>query len=144
MATGELANGDKFMRVDLTPIRVRAHGVSGSGDATAVPDSRRAISFELSNDGAAGSTGPTTFDLELFSELGWTDTGSIPDSVTLAAGESAVFTVDAVVPADGAVGMVEESVFVAVPQDDLSASVSFAVKTSVIEQRSIFLPLIVR
>lgn len=144
MATGELENGDAFMRVDPTPIRVRAHGMSGSENATAVPDSTRAISFELSNDGTGGSTGPTTFALELFSELGWTETGSIPDSVTLAAGESAVFTVDAVIPANADIGLVEESVLVAIPEDDLSASVSVSVQTTVIEQLSIFLPVIGR
>ncbi|MCA9929217.1 MAG: hypothetical protein KC419_12085, partial [Anaerolineales bacterium] len=139
MAEGVLENGSQFVRVDPTPIRVRAHGVSGSGDDSAVPGSTRSLSFELSNDGAAA-----TFDLELFSEMGWTATDSIPDSVTLAAGESVVYTVNAVIPADAQIGSAEESVFVAVPQDDLSAVVSVSAKTAVVDYQRIFLPLVIR
>lgn len=144
MAAGELENGTQFMRVDPTPIRVRAHGVSGSGNTAVTPGTLRSISFELVNDGATGATAPTTFDLELVSELGWTATAAIPDSVTLAVGESVVYTVDTAVPTDAEIGLIEESVFVAVPQDDLSASVSYTVQTTVMSEFRIFLPAIVR
>ena len=147
VAEGELEDGTKFMRVDPTPIRVRAHGMSGSSNQAAMPGSVRSISFELSNDGVArpaGATASKTFDLELFSELGWTASDAIPDSVTLAAGEKVVYTVDVVIPANADIGLIEESVLVAVPQDDLSATVSVLVKTTVDDQHHIFLPMIVR
>ncbi len=141
VAEGTLEDGTQFMRVDPTPIRVRAHAVNGSGDASAVSGSTRSISFELINDASADAT---TFDLALFSELGWTATGAIPESVTLAAGESVVYTIDVVIPSDAETGLIEESSFVAVPQDDLSASVSVSAKTSVMDQPVVFLPLVIR
>ncbi|KAA3662660.1 MAG: hypothetical protein DWQ04_12800 [Chloroflexi bacterium] len=154
VAEGVLEDGTQFMRVDPTPIRVRAHSISSPADTTALPGGTRSISFELSNDlvdssvatlgNNGGAAAAKTFDLAIFSELGWTVTDSIPDSVTLAAGESVTFTVDTAIPADAGIGMIEESVFVAVPQDDLSASVAVTVKTSVVGQQTIFLPVVIK
>ena len=82
VAEGTLEDGSKFIRVDPTPIRVRAHDMTGSGDAPSLPGSTRLVSFELVNDGVAGVAGlssATTFDLELFSELGWTTSDAIPE-----------------------------------------------------------------
>jgi hypothetical protein len=52
--------------------------------------------------------------------------------------------VDVVVPANADIGAVEESTLVAVPQDDLSATVSSSAQTIVVDQVQVFLPLIVK
>lgn len=147
VAEGTLEDGTKISRVDPTPIRVRAHSMAGSGDAPALAGSTRPVSFELVNDGAVGlamATAATTFDLELFSEQGWTTSGTIPESVTLQPGESVQYKVDVVVPANAGSGAVEESTLVAVPQDDLSATVSSSAQTTVVDEVQLFLPLIVK
>jgi len=148
VAEGTLEDGTQFTRVDPTPIRVRAHGMDGSGDAPALPGSTHSVSFELTNDGVAGLattlTTATTFDLELFSEQGWTISDAIPESVTLNPGESVEYTVDVVVPPDADIGSVEDSTLVAVPQDDLAATVSSSARTTVVEQLHVFLPAIMK
>jgi hypothetical protein len=149
VAEGTLEDGTKITRVDPTPIRVRAHGMAGSGGAPALAGSIRTVSFELVNDGATGlatatAATATTFDLELFSEQGWTTSDTIPESVTLQPGESVQYTVDVVVPANADIGAVEESTLVAVPQDDLSATVSSSAQTIVVDQVQVFLPMIVK
>jgi hypothetical protein len=141
---GEMADGTKFMRIDPVPIRVRAHSMAGSGAAPALPGSTRSISFELINDGVAGRVVATTFDLELFSEQGWTTSDTIPASVTLNPGESVRYTVEVVVSADADIGSVEESTLVAVPQDDLAATTSSTAQTFVVEQLGVFLPSVLR
>jgi hypothetical protein len=121
--------------------------MAGSGDISVLPGSTHSVSFELVNDGAVGlarATAATTFDLELFSEQGWTTLDTIPESVTLAPGESVQYTVNVVVPANADIGAVEESTLVAVPQDDLSATVSSSAQTIVVDQVQVFLPLIVK
>lgn len=142
LAEGTLEDGTMFSRVDPTPIRVRTHGMSGSDDAPALPGSMRSISFELINDGAARDAAATTFDLELFSEQGWTISDTIPVSVTLDPGQSVQYTVDVVIPADADIGLVEESTLVAVPQGDLGATVSSSAWTTVVDQLYVFLPII--
>jgi hypothetical protein len=144
MVAGEMEDGTKFMRIDPVPIRVRAHSMEGSGDAPALPGSIRSISFELINDGVAGRAAATTFDLELFSEQGWTISDTIPTSVTLAPGETIEYTVEVVVPADAEPGLVEDSTLVAVPQADLGASMSASTRTMVVDQINAFLPIILR
>lgn len=150
VAEGTLEDGTKITRVDPTPIRVRAHGMVGSGNAPALPGSTHSISFELVNESVAGiaaiggQSAATTFDLELFSEQGWTNTDTIPESVTLAPGESVVYAVDVLIPADADIGLVEESTLVAVPQDDLTATVSSSAQTTVVDEVQLFLPLIVK
>jgi|GEM_PF-3180114 len=148
VAEGTLEDGTQFTRVDPTPIRVRAHGMDGSGDAPALPGSTHSVSFELTNDGVAGLattlTTATTFDLELFSEQGWTISDAIPESVTLNPGESVEYTVDVVVPPDADIGSVEDSTLVAVPQDDLAATVSSSALTTVVDQLHVFLPSIMK
>ena len=144
VAEGTLLDGSKFMRVDPTPIRIRTHNMDGSDDAPALPGSTRAVSFELVNDGAAGRSTATTFDLELFSELGWTTADMIPDSVTLDPGQSVQYTVEVVIPADADAGLIEDSTLVAVPQDDLGATISSSSQTLVVDQLSSFLPLILK
>ena len=147
VAEGTLEDGSKFTRVDPTPIRVRAHDMTGSGDAPSLPGGTRSISFELINDGIAGVAGmstATTFDLELFSELGWTTSDGIPDSVTLDPGQSVQYTVNVIVPANADIGLVEDSTLVAVPQDDLAGTASSSARTTVVDQLYIFLPLIMK
>lgn len=144
VAEGTLLDGSQFMRVDPTPIRVRAHDMSGSGDGPALPGSTRTVSFELVNDGVTGRAAATTFDLELFSELGWTTLDAIPDSVTLDPGQSVQYTVNVDVPADADPGLIEDSTLVAVPQDDLGATISSSSRTIVVDQLSSFLPLILK
>ncbi len=144
VAEGRLEDGTWFTRVDPTPIRVRAHGMGGSGEAPVLPGSTRSISFELVNDGAAGKSTATTFDLELFSEQGWTMTDTIPVSVTLDPGQSVQYTAEVVVPANADIGLVEDSTLVAVPQDDLGAAVSSSARTMVVEQLHVFLPLMMK
>jgi hypothetical protein len=147
VAEGTLEDGTKFTRVDPTPIRVRSHGMSGSGDAPALPGSTHTVSFELINDGVGGFSGPstaTTFDLELFSEQGWANSDAIPETVTLDPGQSVVYSVDVVIPANADIGLVEQSTLVAVPQDDLAATVSNSAKTTVVDQLNIYLPIILK
>lgn len=141
VAEGTLKDGSKFTRVDPTPIRIQSHDLTGSGDVPLLPGSTHLISFELVNVGVAGRATPTTFDLELFSELGWTTSDTIPASVTLDPGQSVQYTVKVIVPSNAAIGLVEESTLVAVPQDDLIGTASSSARTTVVDQLHIYLPL---
>lgn len=144
VAEGTLLDGSKFMRVDPTPIRIHTHDMDGADNGLALPGSTRSVSFELVNDGAAGRATATAFDLEVFSELGWTTADMIPDSVTLDPGQSVQYTVNVDIPADADVGSIEDSTLVAVPQDDLGATISSSSLTIVVDELSSFLPLILK
>lgn len=151
-AEGKLADGTAFQRLAEVPLRVQSYHINSLMEtASASPDVTLPITFTVKNDTAGTNVlaadgvvaaATTTFDLELFSEQGWTITDTIPASVTLAPGETYTVTTSVVIPADAPAGAVEESTLVAVDPNDLNSQLAAVAEVSVIER--VYLPLIVK
>jgi hypothetical protein len=139
--TGELSDGSSFQRLDPTPIRVQRFRLPEPTGSVALPGSTRQVTFELINDPATRGGTSVTFDLEVFSEQGWTITDTVPLSVTLAPGETVEIAVEVVIPAGATIGAVEETTLVAVPVDDIGAAITAATETAVVDELEVYLPL---
>ena len=125
LVRGTLSDGSSFTRMYPAPIRFRGFDLDDPSPISAVPGTTRTVNFRLENGTivnnrtAANNGGATTFDLELFSDLGWAITDTVPTSVTLQPGESINIPVSVQVPSGMSVGMTDNVVLVSVPTNDI-------------------------
>ncbi len=138
---GELSDGTTFRRIDPAPLRVVHHRLPTPPARLSLPDNTVLNTFTLFNEDPAAEGGSTTFDLALFSSLGWTPTGTIPLSITLNPGESVVFSVETTVPAGAVAGEMEEVTLTAVPTGNIGSGLSATGQISVVDRLPTFLPV---
>ena len=139
---GQLQNGDDFRRQYHAPIRIRGYQLSGPDNANSFPGANQVISFTLANNVTEGGD-PVTYDLGLYSELGWTISGTVPASVTLGVGESYVAMLEVTVPATATNGLMEEVTLVAAPLGDIGLSAVVVAEVTAFEGQ-LYLPIITR
>ncbi|MCA9969593.1 MAG: hypothetical protein KC425_05220, partial [Anaerolineales bacterium] len=140
VASGTLADGSLFRRVDPIPIRVQRIRFGPAQNLNALAGSTVVQSFALTNEGAA----PQSLDLLLSSSMGWALTTTVPSSVTLGAGETAVFHVPVTIPPGAAAGDLEETALTVVDAQDIFLNQTATGITTVVTELTIFLPAIRR
>lgn len=141
LAWGELADGSRFQRVEPAPIRVLPFDLRAPGENQVMPGDNVNIAFTLDNDSGESRQ----FELDLDSSQNWAISGSLPASVTLAAGESRQIEVPLAIPEGTPAGMVEETRLTALaPGDDPLASSMATATTRAVDGWQISLPLVKR
>ena len=144
LAEGMLTDGSSFTRLYPAPIRFRSFDLDDPDPVAVVPDTLRTVNFQLVNDSAANGGEMTTFDLEAFSDQGWTITNTIPESITLQPGESANIPVTVQVPSGVSVGVTDNVVLVSAPTTDIGLATSATAELGVVESIRVYLPLNMR
>jgi hypothetical protein len=144
---GKLANGAEFQREDSVPIRVKGFRTSQPPDNQQVPGNSRTVHFRLTNDDAATGLNQASskqYELQGDSLYGWANVDNVPASIVLAPGETAVIDIQVNVPADAALGAVEETFLTIVEDGDIGASDTLTVKTTAVDELLLYLPNIAR
>ena len=144
---GKLANGAEFQREDSVPIRVKGFRTSQPPDNQQVPGNSSTIHFSLTNDDAATGLNQASskqYELQGDSLYGWANVDNVPASIVLAPGETAVIDIQVNVPADAALGAVEETFLTIVEDGDIGASDTLTVKTTAVDELLLYLPNIAR
>ena len=139
---GQLQNGDDFRRQYHAPIRIRGYQLTGPDSTSSISGATQVVSFTLANNTTEGGD-PVTYDLGLYSELGWTISGTVPASITLGAGQSYVAMLEVTVPATATNGLMEEITLVAAPLGDIGLSAVVVAEVTAFEGH-VYLPIITR
>ncbi len=141
---GELADGSVFERVHQVPIRSKGFRAKKPADSQQVPGNSQMIQFEVTNDEGTSRNKATaqTYELSLDSLLGWSTADALPETITLDPGETAVIDVLVTLPPDAEPGEVEETSLTIVEINNLGASETLSVNTTVVEKIPSYLPLI--
>jgi len=138
---GTLDDGSRFQRMYPAPIRFRGFDLDDPAPTSAAPGTLRLVNFDLVNGDTVRGGEPTTFDLEVFSDLGWAITDTVPVSVTLQPGESVRIQVPVQVPSGTLPTTVDDIVLVAAPAADIGLATSATAVVSVVESFQLFLPI---
>ncbi|MFW6097869.1 MAG: hypothetical protein ACOC9Z_07320, partial [Chloroflexota bacterium] len=137
IVTGELPDGTTLQRMAAVPIRARRFGLQAPPNRQVQAGVHLQHSFVLTNDGNSSQS----YDLLAVSEEGWTDTSTIPMSVTLDAGEVFTVAVPLHVPDDAEPGAVEETSLTVIGED-LVDSETVVARTTVEGLVQTYIPLI--
>jgi hypothetical protein len=136
---GELTDGTTVQRVDPSPIRARRFQLESPRQRQATAGTNITRTFRLVNDGDMEQS----YELMVESSQGWALTGTVPASMTLAAGETRMIQVLVQIPQGTSAGMVEETSLTAVGADVLDSETATA-ETVVVDAFTIYLPMVQR
>jgi hypothetical protein len=141
---GELADGSSFERTHEVPIRSKGFRTRQPADKQGVPNSTQTVQFEVTNDESMSRnrTSSQVYELSLDSSLGWSTAASMPNTISLVPGETAVIDVTVAIPPGAEPGASEETSLTIVELNDLGASETVSVNTTVVEQLDVYLPMI--
>ncbi len=139
-AFGTTTDGSDFGRVSAEVIRVHTLDVAGPPSGVATPGSTVVHRFLITNVG----TVTDTFDLTVSSSQDWVNIGSIPSSVTIGPDKTIQVLVEINVPVSAVSGMVDETVLAAVSQSNPLINDAASALTNVVENFSIYLPIIIK
>ena len=139
VAWGHLEDGSAFRRAETAPIRVMPFDLSAPDQKRVMPGDNVNLAFTLQNDSPA----PQQFELLVDSNQGWAVTGTVPASVSLAAGETRKIQVPLAIPAEATIGTVEETRLIALaPGDDPLDSQMATAYAVAVDERLLDLPLL--
>jgi hypothetical protein len=141
---GELADGSSFERMHEVPIRSKGFRAKKPADSQQVPGNSQMVQFEVTNDEGTSRNKATAqvYELSLDSLLGWSTADALPETITLDPGETAIIDVLVTVPPDAEPGEVEETSLTIVEINNIGASETLSVNTTVVEKIPGYLPLI--
>lgn len=105
-AAGGLSNGATFSRLYDVPLRVRGFSGDKSSSGQQFPGDARQVQFAVTNQPEAGMNRAAAqlYELGFDSSLGWATIEDLPETISLAPGETRIFTAQVRVPPDAAPG----------------------------------------